>query len=124
MAASSTVTAYGGSVKVVKMAWVSDSSGDVTAVVNIDGEIVRMDTNPGSAAPTANYDITLIDDITGLDILGGAGANRHTTTTESIVPTLTTSAGAEAKPIHYGTATLTVANAGSAKDGDIYLFYR
>ncbi len=124
MAASSTVTAYGGSVKVVKMAWVSDSSGDVTGVIFIDGEIVRMDTNPGSAAPTANYDITLIDDITGLDILGGAGANRHTTTTESIVPTLTTSAGAEAKPIHYGTATLTVANAGNAKDGDIYLFYR
>ncbi len=124
MAASSTVTTYGGSVNVVKMAWVSDSSGDVTGVIFIDGEIVRMDTNPGSAAPTANYDITLIDDITGLDILGGAGANRHTTTTESIVPTLTTSAGAEAKPIHYGTATLTVANAGNAKDGDIYLFYR
>ncbi len=124
MAASSTVTTYGGSVKVVKMAWVSDSSGDVTAVIFIDGEIVRMDTNPGSAAPTADYDVTLIDDITGLDILGGAGADRHTTTTESVVPTLTTSAGAEAKPIHYGTATLTVANAGAAKDGDIYIFYR
>ncbi len=124
MAASSTVTAYGGSVKVVKMAWVSDSSGDVTAVIFIDGEIVRMDTNPGSAAPTANYDITLVDDITGLDILGGAGANRHTTATESVVPTLLTTNSNESKPIHYGTATLTVANAGNAKDGDIYIFYR
>ena len=122
--ATGTVTTYCGTVKVIRMNWTSDASGDVTSVIFIDGEIGRMDTNPGATAPTANYDITLIDDITGLDILGGAGLNRDTSTTESIVPTLTTSAGAEAKTMHYGTATLTVANAGNAKDGDIYLFYR
>ena len=118
------ITAYGGTVKVVRMAWTSSDAGAATGVVNIDGEIARLDTNPGATAPTDNYDVTLVDDITGLDILGGAGANRDTSTTESVVPTLLTTLGAEAKPVHYGTATLTVANAGDTKDGDIYLFYR
>ena len=121
---ASTITTYGGSVKVIRMAWTSDAGGDVTGVVFIDGEIVRMDTDPGATAPTANYDVTLVDDITGLDVLGGAGANRHTSTTESVVPTLLTTNSNESRPIHYGTATLTVANAGNAKTGDIYLFWR
>jgi len=43
-----------------------------------------MRTNPGSTAPTASYDITLTD--AHGDILGGSGANRSATATESVVP--------------------------------------
>jgi hypothetical protein len=75
-----------------------------------------MTTDPGSTAPSANYDVTLVDDDTGYDLLGGAGANRHASTTETVVPAVS--------GLHYGAATLTVANAGAAKDGAAYLYYR
>jgi len=44
-------------------------------------------TNPGTTAPTDNWDFT-ITDAHGIDVLGGAGANRHTTTSQEIVPLL------------------------------------
>lgn len=42
-------------------------------------------TDPGSPAPQDNYDIT-IEDADGIDILGGAGANRDTANTERALP--------------------------------------
>src|SRR3990167_1003625 len=49
----------------------------------ISGELLALETNPGSPAPTANYDITITDE-DGLDVLHGVGANRHTTDTEKV----------------------------------------
>ncbi len=122
---ASTITTYGGSVNVIKMAWTSDGSGDVTGVVFVDGEIHRVDTVPsGTAAPLANYDITLVDDITALDVFGSDLLNRHTSNTESVVPTLATAGSNESRSVHYGQATLTVANAGDTKSGDIYIYWR
>ena len=112
---ASTVTTYGNSVRVIKVAWTSDGSGDATGAVFIDGELKRMTTDPGSTAPTSNYDVTLVDDA-AYDILGGAGANRHASTTETVVPAVS--------GLHYGAATLTVSNAGDSKDGAAYLYYR
>lgn len=48
--------------------------------------IVSMVTDPGSPAPTDNYDIT-ITDARSMDLLSGAGANRDTSTTENASPT-------------------------------------
>ena len=60
----------------------SDASFPETALTEkIDGFLLAMESNPGGTAPTANYDITL-EDGDGLDVLGGAGANRHTSTSE------------------------------------------
>jgi hypothetical protein len=42
-------------------------------------------TDPGSPAPTDNYDITITNAI-GLDVLGGAGENRDTANTERARP--------------------------------------
>jgi hypothetical protein len=50
---ASTVTTYGNSVRVIKVAWTSDGSGDATGAVFIDGELKRMTTDPGSTAPTS-----------------------------------------------------------------------
>ncbi len=56
-----------------------------------------METNPGTTAPTALYDVTLTDD-GGYDLLGGAGANRSATVTERVIPVLGTGT--------YGTASV------------------
>lgn len=51
--------------------------------------LYKVITNPGSTAPTDNWDFTL-SDTDGIDVLGGNGANRHTTTSQMIAPLLTT----------------------------------
>lgn len=60
------------------------TDGTVTSVdltTRLSGRLVALETNPGSTAPQANYDIT-ITDVDGLDVLQGVGANRHTSNTE------------------------------------------
>lgn len=69
--------------------WIADSSdGSVpatTSMLRIDGYIIKVITNPGTTAPTDNYDITLTN-IDGADVVHGELANRDTTNTEEIVP--------------------------------------
>jgi len=47
--------------------------------------LYQIETDPGSTAPTANYDITLTDS-TSFDILGGRGNNKSATLTEAAIP--------------------------------------
>jgi hypothetical protein len=47
--------------------------------------LYKVITNPGSAAPTDNWDFTITDS-DGVDLMGGNGANRHTTTSQSVYP--------------------------------------
>lgn len=56
------------------------------------GCIAFVETDPGSTAPTDNYDITLTDQY-GLDIMGGSLANRDTTDTEQAAPLIGSFAG-------------------------------
>ncbi len=49
----------------------------------ISGFILALETNPGSPAPTDNYDIVL-NDADGHDVLEGKGANRDTANTEKV----------------------------------------
>lgn len=114
---AATVT-YEGKYKVRKItvAWTSDGSGDATGAVKIDGAIVRVVTNPGAAAPTANYDVTLIGP-DGEDLAAGELADRHTSTTEQVFLTDT--------PFHYSATedvTVTIANAGDTKTGTVVLY--
>ncbi len=103
----------GGGLTKITLTWTSDSSGDATLVFQMQGAIVRMATNPGSTAPTDDYDITLVD-ADGIDLLAGEGADRDTTVSEQVIPTNT--------PFHYGDVTFTVANAGDTKDGVCVLY--
>ena len=84
----------GTNVYYVDIAWTASSSdGSVpdtafnTAVMNkIEGSyLFLIKTIPGTTAPTANYDITLVDS-DGLDVLQGAGNNRSATVIETAVP--------------------------------------
>ena len=106
-------TITGGGLTRLTETWTSDGSGDATGVFQMQGAIVRMATNPGSTAPTDNYDITLVDP-DAIDLLAGEGANRDTSTSEQVFPTDT--------PFHYGDVTFTVANAGDTKDGVCVLY--
>ena len=62
----------------------SDGSFPATASEPINGWIIRVETNPGSTAPTALWDLTLTDQ-DGLDVMGGVLANRSATATEHVL---------------------------------------
>lgn len=102
----------------IKWAWTSDASGDASEATpgKFTGLVFECVTIPdGVDAPTDNYDITITDD-DGLDVLRGLGADRDTANTEYLhinQDGLGT--------VHNSILTLTVANAGNAKEGVVYL---
>lgn len=53
------------------------------ATTRIEGRLLKLVTNPGSPAPTDNYDVVL-NDQHGADVLQGVGANRHTSNTQEV----------------------------------------
>lgn len=71
--------------EIITVTWQTAANGSLTSTAItgglVYGVLLRLVTNPGSTAPTDNYDITLTDE-DGFDALGGVGANRDTTTTE------------------------------------------
>ena len=111
--------------------WTSDASGDVSGTVStyfISGTIVKAVFVPGSGgvAPTANYDVTLLDE-QGADVLGGQGANRSATLPEAAAPGVLLCDGTVVgvAPMQVDNQLeLRVANAGSAKQGSLRLYVR
>ena len=60
-----------------------DGSFTATALTTrLDGFLHKIVTDPGSTAPTDNYDVTLLDD-EGVDVLQTTGENRDTANTET-----------------------------------------
>ena len=58
-----------------------DGSFPDTVLPAIDGQLLSIITDPGTPAPTAAYDVSVLD-ADGFDRLGGAGADRSATVTE------------------------------------------
>jgi len=86
---------------VIEISCTAKSDGTLSNIIsgwNIDGILYEVETDPGSPAPQANYDLTLVTG--GIDVMGGNLANRHTTTTERVRP-------AVAEPTIMGPLTLT-----------------
>lgn len=108
-------------VKKVHVAWTSDASGNAdVAIEGLFGYLLKVVTDPdGSAAPTDNYDITLLDE-NGADAAEGLLANRDTANIETVYPFVS---GAPT-PVFLagGSHTFTVANAGNAKSGVAVLY--
>lgn len=97
-------------VEVLNIDWVGDSAdGSVpTKTVQMCGFVVKVITNPGAVAPTANYDIAFGDpEDSALDAVAGLLANRHTSNTEQVAPVLT---GATAPIFLCGSYTVAVTN--------------
>jgi hypothetical protein len=109
--------------------WTSDGSGDavITTDYAVSGVITRVVFIPSStAAPTADYDITLTDPH-GVDVLAGLGANLSDTDTLSTCPgtPLTDGTTVSVVPMFVdGILTLTVSNAGDTKAGTVVVFVR
>jgi hypothetical protein len=107
-------------IKKVTFDWESSSSGaaDGTTTNYFTGEVIRMITDPGTAAPTADYDI-VVNDADGYDILHGAGADRHTSNTEQVLSGTGVLGSCVATRL-----TLAVTNAGDTKAGTLILYLR
>lgn len=105
----------------VTVTWTCDASGNATGTVNLQGFLIKAITVPGAAgaAPTDNYDITLVAD--GIDMAASQLIDRDTANTEMVYPVATSAC----TPIFLaGDHTFTVANAGNAKSGTVYLYLR
>lgn len=106
-----------------RCSWTGDNPSS-TFDLSSPGYILCLDTNPGSTAPTDNYDIAVTNEH-GIDLLGTAEINRDTTTSERVRP-LDANSLTCIEPA-MGTITVAVTNAGaSAGDGtaniiDIYV---
>jgi hypothetical protein len=127
-ATKSAYNAHGqGEPKTLTIAWTSDASGAVNGNLSprIAGEIIQIETNPGSPAPTDNYDAVLLD-AAGFDVARGLLTDRDTITTETVVPIIETTLGANV----YGnrvwvasTLELQILNAGVSKQGVVTVLY-
>ena len=108
-------------VKKIVWTWTSGTGaegGTVTKVTTagFDGKLIGLTTDPGTAAPTDNYDVA-ITDADGHDVLLGAGANRDTANTEYV-------AEASLGAVAGSKLTLSITNAGDAKEGVVILYLR
>lgn len=91
--------------------WTADASAATVPATasnkSIDGYVIQVVTNPGSTAPTDDYDITLTNS-DGADVMGGALANRDTANSEIAIPKVDGTNYADAWVS--GTLTLNISN--------------
>lgn len=118
MAGTVTQTPSGGNIQLLKFDWLSDGSGDVSATSSTGkytGCILAVLLVPdgSTTTPSDQYDITLTDS-NSIDLLSGQGANL------SNVNNVLVNSGL--LPLVHDTISLTVAHAGSAKGGLVYIW--
>ena len=106
---------------IINITWTSDDTdGSVSATgLDFDGEILQLNTNPGSGPPSPNYDITILD-ADAVDVLANDGANRHTTDSQAAPITI----AAATHPYSFGAHTFTIAAAGNSTNGVARLYIR
>lgn len=117
-------------VQSIQMAWTSGTAGDAGIVSGIaspqiSGEILRAVFAPGAGGvqPTDLYDVTLLD-ADGFDVLAGKGANRSNVNKEQVTPLTGDGTTTNQRIAVDGTLELTIANAGSAKQGTLTIYFR
>lgn len=110
-------------VEKVTITWVADDTdGSVPNVsVPLNGWLIKAVTNPGSPAPTDNYDIVIGDpNDSALDVVAGALADRDTATSEQVYPVVGSSA---TPPFLCGTHTVGISgNSVNSATGEIILY--
>ena len=108
------------SVKKIVMPWVSDADGDAVVETTkvYDGKIIAVAIIPGAGGvqPTDEYDLALTDAL-GIDLLLGGGSDASNAAPAIINEFLTLAAAGEK-------LTLTVSNAGAAKEGTVVVYLR
>jgi hypothetical protein len=119
MAMSVTITdARNEGITKIKFEWTSETNSATGTTTDVySGQVLELVTDPGSAAPTDNYDVT-ITDADGVDVLAGQGADRDTANTEYVIHSDSTPLGVVAD----SQLTLSIGTAGDAKTGTVYLY--
>ena len=118
----SSVTTYidysGAEEKRIRWLWTASAGGSVTAVATtkkmLGGILHRVDIVPSSATPPAAlYDVQLLD-VNAVDTLSGSGLDLPAASTRSLQPEVA----------FFGTLRLSITNAGNAKNGNVYAYWR
>lgn len=121
-----------GSMRKVIVDWTSDdATGAVSGTTaKIVGTLIKAVTDPGSAAPTDNYDIAITDELSA-DVLAACQstlANRDTTNTEQVyflvLDAAVTPLAQSVHPVVCDKLTISITNAGNAKNGQLVLYYK
>lgn len=110
-----------------------DAAGTATITTDkICGELIKIQTDPGSAAPTDNYDVTITDE-EGINVVANCqnatslGTRDTANSEETYLHLLNadmTPIGFALYPVVCGPLTIALANAGNAKTTQVILFYR
>jgi hypothetical protein len=87
----------------------STATSDANTQAIIGWYVWAIETDPGSTAPTPNYDI-VINDANGFDIAGGQLANRSATATERVIPKLDATASLYGASLINSALTLVITN--------------
>ena len=108
--------------------WTSSAGGAVSEAISaanmtiiLGKNLAHFITDPGSPAPTDNYDLTLLDRY-GIDILGGEGLNRDTVNSEQGVPALNSSVYGD-RIVDFE-LTFTIVDAGDSAQGKAVFYFR
>lgn len=113
-----------GGVHKLEISWTAHTDGSYTSfdTRNINGMVFGVETDPGSTAPAAAYDITLKDSY-GLDIMGGVLADRSATATEFVQPYNAAQNTYQSMPVH-GSLSLAISNiVTNSGDGKVVIYY-
>jgi hypothetical protein len=121
-----------GHVRKVIADWVSDdTTGAVSGTTKkIVGQLVKVVTDPGSAAPTDNYDIAITDG-ESVDVLGNCVdglLNRHTSTTQEVYLLVSDSEATTPRgiihPVVCDLLTIAITAAGNSKTGQVIIYHK
>lgn len=110
----------------ITLSWTADAAAATVPSTDFSlcGTIHRIVTDPGSTAPTANYDISLTD-ANGLRLDATSLDNRHTTTTEQVILNIAGSAGGFQQVTHCGIVTFTLSgNSVNSATGILIIYVR
>lgn len=115
-----------GSLEVIDVTWTTASDGSATGTVDLNGMLLQVEFDPGSAAPTAAYDPSFTSP-GGYDLFQGVPDSLSATATERHSPMVPSNDGTTAgafPPICFGTHTFAIANGGDTKSGVTRLFLK
>jgi hypothetical protein len=116
---------------ILTLSWVGDASNGLVPAYTVPTWITNelqpyyifmVCTVPGATAPTALYDITLVDGI-NIDMMGGVLANRSNSATECVVPVIDIAHSVGAgRPIYGGMTLNLTGNSVNSATGTIIIF--
>lgn len=113
--------------------WVSDDSNGTASGTTrkIVGRLIKITTDPGSVAPSDNYDVTIVDEKSvnvvancqNATALGTRDTANNEETYLYILNADGTPIGIASYPVVCDKLTIGIANAGNSKTGQVILYY-